>query len=97
MLAKTRPFEETNMPHDLHDYAEGTHVRRLLQALLRRPLRATVRALLWLCPDTPIVANVHIVYRGAAIYVKPNSKDGQIINVRVYDAPNYGIYLDQNA
>jgi len=85
------------MTHDLHDYAEGTRVRRLLQALLRRPLRATVRALLWLCPDTPIVANVHIGYRGSAIYVKPNSKGGQILNVRVDGAPKHGMYLEQKA
>lgn len=83
------------MIHDLHDYAEGTRARRLLQIVFRHPLRLSVKALLWLCPDTPIVANVHIGYRGSAIYVKPNSIDGQIMNVRIYDAPNAGIYVEQ--
>lgn len=73
--------------HDTHDYAEGTRARRWLGVIFRPPLRLAVRALLWLCPDTPIVANVHVNYQGSIISTKPGARDGMILvrmgNIRI--------------
>lgn len=74
--------------NDFHDYANGTRARRWIGMIFRPLLRVAVKSLLWLCPDTPIVANVYIGYRGSAIHLKPNAKDGLIINVRIDGAYN---------
>jgi len=73
--------------NDFHDYGDGTRARRWIGMIFRPLLRSSVKALLWLCPDTPIVANVYIGYGGSAIHLKPNAKEGQIINVRIDCAP----------
>ena len=74
--------------NDFHDYGDGTRARRWIGMVFRPLLRFSVKALLWLCPDTPIVANVYIGYGGSAIHLKPNAKEGQIINVRIDCAPD---------
>ena len=69
-----------------HDYAMGTRARRWLGFMLRPILSEAVRALLWLCPDTPIVANVEIRGDGAAVLIGPTAIGGKIINVRVFQS-----------
>lgn len=70
------------MTAQAHDYATGTRARKWLGVMFRPLLRANVRALLWLCPDTAIVANVTIGKNGTAITIGPNSIGSQIIGVR---------------
>ena len=76
---------------DNNDYAKGTRVRKFLGFALRPILRLNLRVLLWLCPDTPIVANVHIGKMDAGIYIPDGSIDGHIICVRLSRCDNYGI------
>lgn len=82
--------------NDFHDYAEGTRARRFVGWVFRPVLEWVLKVLLWLCPDTPIVANVHIGYKGAAIYIKPNAVNGRIINVRIEQVQE-AIRIDQEA
>jgi hypothetical protein len=65
-----------------HDYAEGTRARRWLAVLLGPLLIRAVRALLWLCPDTAIIANCAIGKNGSAIHMSA-AKGGGIHKVRV--------------
>ena len=71
------------MGRDDHDYAKGTRARTILRFIFAPILKKCLRALLWLCPDVPIVANVDINRNGTAITIRPQSVGAEILNVRV--------------
>ena len=77
-----------------HDYAKGTRARRWLQNIFGPILRVLVRALLWLCPDTPIVANVRLHHKGAAFFIESEAVGGMIINVRIQGAPKHACIFE---